>query len=98
LKLEREKAVATNLGGYWYRLGHDGRFAYVGDIGLGASPGDGCVCVVNYFGNDVGAPLVALYAAGAIPLPISGRWKVDYQALMFAIQAGNRVILTPTTS
>ena len=37
-------------GGYWFRLGHDGRFVPIGDIGLGGSPGDG-TCLVTTVGG-----------------------------------------------
>lgn len=97
-QIERKKAVS--LGGLYLRLGHDGPFAPIGDIGLGASPGDGCLVVTNLSGAaayDPGVVVNALNQGGAVPLPIQGRWTVSFAALTAAIAAGTRVALTPFT-
>lgn len=87
-----------SLGGWWFRLGHDGRFAFIGEVGLGGSPGDGALVVTGYGGNNTSEVVSALHAGGAVPLPITGRWTVSYGALLTAIQGGTRAVLTPTTA
>lgn len=86
-----------SIGGIWLRLGHDGRFAPAGD-GAASSPGDGSLVVTNFTGQDPGQCINAVHAAGAIPLPVTGRWTVSYLALQVAIQNGTRVAFTPTTA
>lgn len=82
-------------GGYYYRL-EGGKFLYCGDIGFGSSPGDLTVCVTG--GPDNTTVQSLLHAWGALPLPLTGRWTVTYNALVAASIAGTRVVLTPTTA
>jgi hypothetical protein len=86
-------------GGMYFQLGHDGRVAYVPEIGLGTLPGNNSITVTGPFDSpDPGIVIDALHAAAAIPLPVTGRWMIAYEALKQAVQSGTRVVLIPITS
>jgi len=81
-------------GGMYFRLGHDGRFAYVPDAA--SSPSDGSLMVTDIDPSaSLSAIINAIHGGGSVPLPIAGRWTVAYPALMLAIHNGTRVAFTP---
>ena len=70
---------------------------YCGEVGLGGSPGDG-TCVVTGVLADATAIALLLNTYAAVPVPMSGRWMVTYQALLTAQNNGTRATLVPTTA
>jgi hypothetical protein len=94
-----QRKIAMSQGGYYFKLDpSSGRFFPIGDVGLGGSPGDGCLCVTGILAIDV-HQVAIMINDGCVAIPSgSGRWQVSYQALLNAQQSGNRAVLVPTTA
>ena len=94
-----QRKIAMSQGGYYFKLDpSSGRFFPIGDVGLGGSPGDGCLCVTGIPAIDV-HQVAIMINDGCVAIPSgSGRWQVSYQALLNAQQSGNRAVLVPTTA
>jgi hypothetical protein len=84
--------MAQPQGGFYFKLDQmSGRFLPA----VNGSPGDQTVCVTGSYNQE--EAYRALNAGAAVPVPVAGKWTVDYTALMLAIDGGTRAELTPWT-
>ncbi len=83
----------TALPGASFRLDSTGRvIAIMPDSGGQA---DGLIQITGSLPSDPAAVILALHTAGAIALPIVGKYTVNYQTLANAAAMGTRLVLTP---
>ena len=79
--------------GATFRLDSTGRAIPVSPDNGGLA--DGLIQVTGVVPADPGVVILALNQGGAVPLPISGKYTCNFQALQAAVAAGTRLILTP---